>query len=52
MVKKLWKNVVCVGMVCLIVVPARLVQPVVEQQDCREIIVTPRDYNGNENRED
>ena len=40
--KKLWKNVVCMGMVCLVVVCTALVSPSVEVIDYDdEAVVTP-----------
>ncbi|MCL2217461.1 MAG: hypothetical protein FWB91_10650 [Defluviitaleaceae bacterium] len=53
MVKKVWRIVFCIGVVCLMMVSTALAQPPTEPYDCSEAeVVTPFDIGGNKDIKD
>ena len=52
MVKKLVRNVLCVGMACVMMATTVVAQPHVTRPDCEWIVITPFDIYNDKDRVD
>ena len=52
MAQKLWKNLVFLGVACLMMVASAFVQPPIEPQDCEGINIIPFRIGDNSDKKD